>query len=102
MEGRKSKGRLLTRVSFRYLSGERSVVLLDIDFDAENQDDIVRTVKKLSDLMRERNIELSKAKELLCGGKLKIMAKLSLTGKHYKMNLSIKKEVIEERQPFML
>ena len=70
MEGRKSRGRLFTRVSFNYLSGERSVVLLDIDFDAENQDDIVRTVKKLSDLMRERNIELSKAKELLCGGKV--------------------------------
>ena len=70
VEGRKSKGRLLTRVSFRYLSGERSVVLIDIDFDAENQDDIVRTVKKLSDLMRERNIELSKAKEFLCGGKI--------------------------------
>ena len=30
VEGRKSKGRLLTRVSFRYLSWERSVVLLDI------------------------------------------------------------------------
>jgi hypothetical protein len=59
VEGRKSKGRLLIRVSFRYLSGERSVVLLDIDFDAENQDDIVRTVKKLSNLMRKRNIELS-------------------------------------------
>ena len=64
VEGRKSKGRLLTRVSFRYLSGERSVVLLDIDFDADNQDDILRIVKKLSDLMRERNIELFKAKEL--------------------------------------
>ena len=70
VEGRKSKGRLLTRVSFRYLTGERSVVLLEIDFDADNQDDIVRTVKKLSDLMRERNIELSQAKELLCGGKI--------------------------------
>ena len=41
VEGRKSKGRLLTRVSFRYLTGERSVVLLEIDFDADNQDDIV-------------------------------------------------------------
>ena len=39
MEGRKSKGRLLTRVSFRYLSGERSVVLLDIDFDRECGED---------------------------------------------------------------
>ena len=37
VEGRKRKGRLLTRVSFIYLTGERSVVLLDIDFDAENQ-----------------------------------------------------------------
>ena len=51
MEGRKSKGRLLTIVSFRYLTAERSVVLFEIDFDAENQDDIVRTVKKLLDLM---------------------------------------------------
>ena len=33
VEGRKSKVRVLTRVSFRYFSGERSVVLLDIDFD---------------------------------------------------------------------
>ena len=70
VEGRERKVRLLTRVSFRYLTGERSVVLLEIDFDADNQDDIVRTVKKISDLMRERNIELSQAKELLCGGKI--------------------------------
>ena len=38
LEGRKSKRRYLTRVSFRYISGARSVVLLDIDFDADNQD----------------------------------------------------------------
>ena len=62
VEGRKSKGRLLTRVSFRYLSGERSVVLLDIDFDAENQDDIVRTVKKLSELIREKILNYQKQK----------------------------------------
>ena len=70
MEGRKSKRRYLTRVSFRYISGERSVVLLDIDFDADNQDEIIRTVKRLSELMRERNIDLAKAKELICGGKI--------------------------------
>ena len=37
---------------------------MDIDFGTENQDDIVRTIKKLSDLIRERNIELSKAKRI--------------------------------------
>ena len=62
VEGRKSKGRLLTRVSFRYLTGERSVVLLDIDFEADNQDEIVRTVKRLSEIMLERNIDLANAK----------------------------------------
>ncbi len=61
VEGRKSKGRLLTRVSFRQLTCERSVVLLDIDFHIKNQDDIVRTVKKLSNLMRQRNVDLAKA-----------------------------------------
>ena len=58
VEGRKSKGRLLTRVSLKYLTGKRSVVLLDINFDAENQNSIVRTIEKLSDLMRKRNIDL--------------------------------------------
>jgi len=28
---------------------------LDIDFEADNQDEIVRTVKRLSELMPERN-----------------------------------------------
>ena len=52
VEGRTSKERLLTRVSFRYLSSEISVVLLGIDFDVQYQDDIVRVVKKMSELMR--------------------------------------------------
>ena len=45
VEGRKSNRRFLKKVSFRYLTGERSVVLLEIDFDADNQDDIMRNVK---------------------------------------------------------
>ena len=65
VEGRKSKGRLLTRVSFRYLTGRRSVVLLEIDFDDDNQDHIVRTANKISDLMRESNIDLAIEKEFI-------------------------------------
>ena len=45
-----------------FIVGERSFVLLDIDFDADNQDEIVRTVKRLSELMSERNIDLAKGK----------------------------------------
>lgn len=49
VEGRKNKRRYLTRVSFKYISGKRSLILLDNYFCADNQDDIVGTVKKLSD-----------------------------------------------------
>ena len=45
---------------------------MDINFDADNQDGILRILKKLSYLMREKNIELSQAKELLCGGKIDV------------------------------
>ena len=55
---------------------------MDIDFDADNQGEIVRTVKKLKELVRERNINLVKAKELIFVGKLIVMAKLVLSGLH--------------------
>tara|TARA_A100001388_G_scaffold230768_1_gene182905 strand:+ start:520 stop:648 length:129 start_codon:yes stop_codon:yes gene_type:complete len=42
----------------------------------------VRAVKKLSDLIRERNIELSKLKNYSEVGKLKLMARLALNGKY--------------------
>ena len=69
IEGRKSKGRLLTRVSSKYLTGERSVVLLDSDFDAENQDEIVRTLKKLSDLMLKEILNYFRQKNFFLEGK---------------------------------
>ena len=49
-------------VSFIYFSGERSVVLLDMDFDADNQYEIVGTLKNLAELIREINIDLAKGK----------------------------------------
>ena len=52
------------------------------------------TVKKFSDLVRERNIELSKAKEFRLVEKLLIIAKRVLIGNYYKMNLLISNEVI--------
>tara|TARA_B100000212_G_C27355941_1_gene525891 strand:- start:1306 stop:1461 length:156 start_codon:yes stop_codon:yes gene_type:complete len=40
LRAEKVKRRYLNRISFRLISGERSVVLLDIDFDADNQSDL--------------------------------------------------------------
>ena len=46
--GRKKNQRKTFKKSlFRYLTDDRSEVLLDIHFDAENQDYILRTVEKL-------------------------------------------------------
>ena len=56
---------------------------MEIDFDADNQDEIIRTVKKLSDLMCARNIELSQAKELLCGGKIERAKIVEKVGRPY-------------------
>ncbi len=74
---------------------EISIVLLEIDFDADNQDDIVRTFKKLSYLMRKRNIELSQTKELLCEGKIEytkifeILVKLTLIIRNHIPNFGV-------------
>ena len=56
---------------------------MEIDFDTDNQDEIVRTVKKLSDLMSDRDIELSQAKELLCGGKIERTKIVEKVGRPY-------------------
>ena len=49
-------------VSFRYLSSVKSITLSDIDFANENQDNIVRACKKLSDLMRVKILNYQKRK----------------------------------------
>ena len=56
---------------FQILKLRKKYILFDIYFDAENQENIVRLVKKLADLMSERNIELAKSKILICSGKIK-------------------------------
>ena len=49
---KKEQRETFKRIAFRYLSGEISIFLLDIYFVAEIQNDIVRTIKELSDLIR--------------------------------------------------
>ena len=48
---RQSKRWYLTKVSCRYLFCERSLVLLNKDFDEDNQDEILGTDKRHSELM---------------------------------------------------
>ena len=56
---------------------------MDIDFDADYQDDIVRVVKKLSELIIKEILNYHKQKNFFVEGKLMIMAKPELTGEDY-------------------
>ena len=58
--GRKKLKEDFDKILFQIFNWQRSIVLLNIDFDAINQFDIVSNVNKLSDLMSKRNIELLK------------------------------------------
>ena len=61
-------------------SGQRNSVLVDIKWIANNNTKIINLVTDLSELMRERNVDLAKAYELISGGKV------SKNGK-YEINL---------------
>ena len=73
--------KIFNKSLFQIFNYGRSVVLLDIDFEVENQVNILRIVKQLSNLIHERNIELSQAKELLYEGKIDYNGKAGINWK---------------------
>ena len=68
--------KVITKIVYRYPSGQRSSILVDIKWTANNNTKIINLVTDLSELMRERNVDLAKAYELISGGKV------SNNGKH--------------------
>ncbi len=68
--------KVITKIVYRYPSGQRNSVLADIKWTANNNTKIINLVTELSELMEERNVDLAKAYELISGGKV------SNNGKH--------------------
>ena len=52
---------MITKIVYRYPSGQRNSVLVDIKWTAKNNTKIINLVTDLSELMRERNVDLAKA-----------------------------------------
>ena len=64
------KNKVKTKVVYRFSTGQRTTVLTDLYWYAENNNEITNLVVELSDLMNERSVDLVKAYELINGRKL--------------------------------
>ena len=70
VQGIEKQNKVKTKVVYRFSTGQRTTVLTDLDWHAENNNEITNLVVELSDLMNERSVDLVKAYELISGGKL--------------------------------
>ena len=68
VQGIEKQNRVVTKVAYRFASGQRTTVLTDLDWHAENNLEITNLVIKLSEIMNERCVDLVKAYELINGG----------------------------------
>ena len=75
VQGREKQNKVKTKVNYRLFTVQRTTVLTDLDWHAENNNEITNLVIELSDLMNERSVDLVKAYELINGGKLNNMEK---------------------------
>tara|TARA_B100002052_G_C15431026_1_gene397064 strand:+ start:275 stop:535 length:261 start_codon:yes stop_codon:yes gene_type:complete len=51
---------VITKIVYRYFSGKINSVLVDIKCTANNNTKIINLVTDLSELMRERNVDIAK------------------------------------------
>ena len=67
VQGIEKQNKVKTKVVYRFSKGLRTTVLTDLDWYAENNNEITNLVVELSDLMNERSLDLVKAYELISG-----------------------------------
>ena len=90
VQGIEKQNKVKTKVVYRFSTGQRTTVLTDLDWHAENNNEITNLVVELSDLMNERSVDLVKAYELISGGKL------NKNGKNEINWFALKEEFINE------
>ena len=62
--------KLITKVVYRYQNGSRNSILVDLNWSSDNSVKMMNLVVELAELMQERNVDFSKAYELINGGKI--------------------------------
>ena len=63
VQGIEKQNKVKTKVVYRFSTGQRTTVLTDLDWHAENNNEITNLVVELSDLMNERSFDLVKAND---------------------------------------
>ena len=79
VQGIEKQNKVKTKVVYRFSTGQRTTVLTDLDWHAENNNEITNLVVELSDLMNKRSVDLVKAYELISWGKLNKNGKSEIT-----------------------
>ena len=92
VQGIEKQNKVKTKVVYRFSTGQRTTVLTDLDWHAENNNEITNLVVELSDLMNQRSVDLVKAYELISGGKL------NKNGKNEINWFALKEEFINEER----
>ena len=70
ISGWEKNNKLITKVVYRYQDGSRNSILVDLIWTSENSGKMINLIEELADLMKERNVDLAKAYELIKGGKI--------------------------------
>ena len=70
ISGWERNNKLITKVVYRYTDGSRNSILLHLNWASDNSKKMTDIIDELADLMKERNIDLAKAYELINGGKI--------------------------------
>ena len=69
VQGIEKQNKVETKVVYRFSTGQRTKVLTDLDWHAENNNEITNIFVELSYLINERSVDLVKAYELISEGK---------------------------------
>ena len=83
MQGLEKQNKLKRKIFYRFSKGQRTALLPDLEWHAENNHEMTNLVVELLDLMNERNVDLVKAYELISGKKLNKNTKNKLIGLRY-------------------
>ena len=67
IRGIEKQNKVLTKIVYRFSTGERTTVLTDIEWNTSNSKKIQDLIIEFETLMQERHVYLKKAYELIVG-----------------------------------
>ena len=70
LQGIEKQNKVVTKIVYRFSTGTRTTVLIDIEWNTNNSKKIQDLIIEFETLMEERHVDLKKAYELIIGNKV--------------------------------